>query len=224
MNFLLSSEREAEKQSSMFTGIIEEVGAVSRQSGSEVSIIAHVVLEGLKEGDSIAVNGVCLTVVAFTENSFVAQMSPETVQRTTLSSLRAGAAVNLERAMVAGDRFGGHFVLGHVDAMGRIESIQSQGEFSLWRFRAPDEVARYVVPKGSIAVDGISLTVVEPAADTFGVAIIPETVAKTTLGGKRPGDTVNLEADVIGKHIYHYVKGKGSGTMTRDFLAGHGFA
>ncbi len=207
----------------MFTGIVEEVGAISRKSGAELSILAEVVLEGMHVGDSIAVNGACLTVTAFNERGFTAQISPETAERTTLSAARPGDAVNLERALAMGDRFGGHFVQGHVDGVGRVYSVSNQGEFSLWRFRAPDDVARYLVPKGSIAVDGISLTVVEPAGDTFGVAIIPETVSRTILGAKRPGDPVNLEADVIGKHIYHYVKAGGSG-LTQDSLARHGFA
>ena len=191
----------------MFTGIIEEVGAVSRRWGPNIAIMAKVVLEDLKVGDSIAVDGTCLTATAVDAEGFVAQASPETIERTTLSSLRAGDAVNLERAMAAGGRFGGHFVLGHVDGVGRIASVQPQGDFSLWRFQAEASVARYLVPKGSVAVDGMSLTVVEPMAETFGVAIIPATIELTTLGRKRPGDSVNLEADVIGKHVYHYVKG-----------------
>lgn len=207
----------------MFTGIVEEVGAVARRSGAEVTILAEVVLQDMHRGNSVAVNGACLTVTGFDDKSFTAQVSPETAERTTLGKARSGDAVNLERALAAGDRFGGHFVQGHVDGVGQVYSVQNQGDFSLWRFRAPDDVARYLVPKGSIAVDGISLTIVEPAGDTFGVAIIPETVTRTTLGMKRPGDPVNLEADVIGKHIYHYVK-TGNGGLTQDFLARHGFA
>jgi len=209
----------------MFTGIIEEVGAVSRQSGSELAVLAEAVLGDLQLGDSVAVNGACLTVVAINDRGFVVETSPETLERTTLSSLRAGDAVNLERAMAANGRFGGHFVLGHVDGVGRIESVQEQGRFSLWRFHAPADVVRYLVPKGSVAVDGISLTVVEPSATGFGVAIIPTTVATTTLNGKRPGDPVNLEADMIGKHIYHFVKNGDSGKgISLDFLSRHGFA
>ncbi len=208
----------------MFTGLIEEVGAVSRRSGSDMTVMAEVVLEDLKEGDSVAVNGACLTVALLSEDAFVAQMSPETLERTTLGSLRPGDAVNLERAMAAGGRFGGHFVQGHVDGVGRIHSVQQQGEFSLWRFQGPPEVTKYLVPKGAVAVDGISLTVVEPAADTFGVAIIPATIAKTTLASKRPGDAVNLEADIIGKHVYHFVKGsQNKGSLDMDTLARHGF-
>jgi len=208
----------------MFTGIIEEIGAISRRSGMELAILAKTVLEDIHEGDSIAVNGVCLTVVAFSKDGFVAQVSPETWSRTALGQLKPGHAVNLERAMRADGRFGGHFVLGHVDGVGRIAAITDQGEFSLWRFDAPDEVAQYLVPKGSVAIDGISLTVVAPERNAFSVAIIPTTLKNTTLGAKRPNDRVNLEADVIGKHIRHYITRDGSGGITADFLAQHGFA
>ncbi len=206
----------------MFTGIVEEVGAVARRSGADLAILAEKVLGGIRHGDSIAIDGACMTVVEFTTDTFVVQVSPESFQRTTLGRLRVGDAVNLERAMAAGERFGGHFVLGHVDGVGRVEGIRSQGEFALWTFQAPSEVAPYLVPKGSVAIDGISLTVVEPSGDTFGVAVIPATLEKTTLKSRRPGDAVNMEADMIGKHIMHYMKG--TGTVTKDFLARHGFA
>ncbi len=208
----------------MFTGIIEEVGVVRYRSGADLGIMAQHVLHDLALGDSIAVDGACLTVVALHGDGFVVQVSQETFSRTTLSQLQPGHAVNLERAMRADTRFGGHFVLGHVDGAGVIEQVQQQGEFSLWTFRAPDEVARYLVPKGSVAIDGISLTVVEPRGDRFQVAIIPATIEKTKLGSKRRGDAVNMEADMIGKHIYHYVKGGTGEGVTRDFLAQHGFA
>lgn len=207
----------------MFTGLIEEVGAVVRRSGADLAIMAEVVLDDLAPGDSISVDGVCLTVVAITDESFVVQVSPESLSRTTLSRLRPGHAVNLERAMAAGARFGGHFVLGHVDGVGRIKGVQDQGEFSMWRFETTVEVARYLVPKGSVAVDGISLTIVEPAGDGFAAAIIPATLQQTTLGSKRVGDAVNIEADVIGKHVYHYVKGEKPGGLTLDTLARQGF-
>lgn len=207
----------------MFTGIIEEVGAVSRRSGSDLTILAKTVLEGIRVGDSIAVNGACLTVVSFDESGFVVQLSPETIERTTLGALRVGDAVNLERALAYGARVGGHFVQGHVDGVGRVHSVRSQGEFSMWRFRAPEEVARYLVPKGSIAVDGISLTVIEPVRDTFSVAIIPATLARTSLSTKRPGDPVNLEADLLGKHVYHYLSHTQPGGLTRETLVRHGF-
>ena len=187
--------------------------------------MAEVVLEDLKPGDSIAIDGACLTVTAINDRGFAVQASPETLARTTLSRLKAGDAVNLERAMQSGARFGGHFVLGHVDGVGRVDAVQDQGEFSMWRFQAPPEVACYLIPKGSVAVDGISLTVVDPDKDTFGVVAIPTTLRQTTLSAKRRGDRVNLEADVLGKHIHHYMKGiSGGGGVTMDFLARHGFA
>jgi riboflavin synthase len=209
----------------MFTGIIEEVGAVVRRSGSDLAILCEKVLDDVSIGDSIAIDGACMTVVAFTGDSFVVQVSQESYARTTLGQLKPGDAVNLERAMAAGDRFGGHFVLGHVDGVGRVEAVKNQGDFSLWTFQAPPEVAAYLVPKGSVTIDGISLTVVDPNNGSFGVAVIPETLRKTKLQSKSPGDAVNLEADVLGKHILHYMKGAGNsaGSVTKEFLNRHGF-
>ena len=208
----------------MFTGIIEEVGAVSRKQGANMTILAETVLDGIQHGDSIAVNGVCLTAVAFDAKSFTVQISPETFERSTLGQTKVGDAVNLERAMALGDRIGGHMVQGHVDAVGRVHSVETQGDFALWRFQAPADVACYLVPKGSVAVDGISLTVVEPMGDTFGVAVIPATLEKTTLNVRRPGDLVNLEADMIGKHIYHYLARQNRSDISVETLARHGFA
>ncbi|HRK36051.1 MAG TPA: riboflavin synthase [Candidatus Hydrogenedentes bacterium] len=208
----------------MFTGIIEEIGAVSRRSGSDVTILAKTVLEGVREGDSIAVDGTCLTVVSFDADGFVAQISPETFKRTTLDRLKPGDAVNLERALTAGARMGGHFVQGHVDGVGRVHSITPQGDFALWRFQAPPEVARYLVSKGSIAIDGISLTVVDPTGDTFDAAIIPATLQKTTLSCRRPGDPVNMEADMLAKHIFQFMKNMSGSGLTFEKLRRHGFA
>lgn len=210
----------------MFTGIIEEVGAIAKRGGAELTVLAEKVLEDVKLGDSISIDGACMTVVAFTENSFVVQVSPESFERTTLGNLKAGDAVNLERAMALGDRFGGHLVQGHVDGVGRIESVEKQGEFTLWTFWAPPEVAPYLIPKGSVTIDGISLTVVNPSAETFAVAIIPTTLQETKLQSKSAGDAVNMEADVFGKHIYHYLKQGATqqGSITREFLSNHGFA
>ena len=208
----------------MFTGIIEEVGAVSRVSGADLAIMAEHVLEGMAQGDSIAIDGACMTVVEFSEDTFVVQVSPESMSRTTLGLLKPGDAVNLERAMAAGDRFGGHFVQGHVDGVGRVEAVRKLDEFAVWRFNAPPEVARYLVPKVSVTIDGISLTVVDPIVDAFEVAIIPETLRKTTLSSKGPGDPVNMEADMLGKHIFHYMKGAGADPLTQEFLTRHGFA
>lgn len=207
----------------MFTGIIEEVGAVSKRDGSDLTVVAHAVVEDMQIGDSIAIDGACMTVVEFTDTSFKVQVSPESLDRTTLGALKPGDAVNLERAMQAGDRFGGHFVQGHVDGVGRVERVLNQGEFSMWTFQAPPEVAKYLVPKGSVTIDGISLTVVNPRGESFDVAVIPETLQKTKLQSKKAGDTVNMEADLLGKHIYHYVQGTGGG-LNKEFLARHGFA
>lgn len=209
----------------MFTGIVEEIGAVSRRNSAQVTILAQTVIEGVQHGDSIAVDGACLTVTAFDAESFTVQISPETFAKTTLGRLKPGEAVNLERAMQLGGRLGGHFVLGHVDGVGKVEKVRDQGEFQVWTFRAPEEVAKYLVPKGSVTIDGISLTVVDPAGDTFSVAVIPATLVKSTLSRKRPGDLLNMEADMIGKHIFHYLKrGGGKAGITADLLAQHGFA
>jgi riboflavin synthase len=206
----------------MFTGIVQEVGAITRLSGCDVAILAEDMVSDLALGDSVAVDGACLTVAALLDDSFVVQVSPETLARTTLGNKRVGDAVNLEQAMAVGDRFDGHFVQGHVDGVGRIKGITRQGGFQLWHFQAPLEVAQYLVPKGSVTIDGISLTVVEPEGDTFAVALIPATLEKTTFNSKGSGDAVNMESDVIGKHIFHYLKA-GNG-VTMEKLKRHGFA
>jgi riboflavin synthase len=208
----------------MFTGIVEEVGVIRRRVGSDVCVIAHTVLEGVKPGDSIAIDGACMTVTEFTGEDFTVQVSPESFAKTTLGSLKPGDGVNLERAMAAGDRFGGHLVQGHVDGVGRIERVERQGEFSVWTFQAPPEVAMYLVPKGSVTVSGISLTVVDPRKDRFDVAVIPKTLESTTLRSKRPGDPVNLEADIFGKHVLHYMRQAGGSGITQEMLGRHGFA
>ena len=208
----------------MFTGIIEEVGAVTRVSGSDLAIMAECVLDGIARGDSIAIDGACMTIVEFTPDTFVVQVSPESFKRTTLGMLKVGDAVNLERPIAAGDRFGGHFVQGHVDGLGRIEDVRKIDDFSIWRFYAPPEVAPYLVPKGSVTIDGISLTVVDPTPQGFEVAIVPETMKKTKLQSKGPGDPVNMEADMLGKHIFHYLKDAKPDALTKEFLSRHGFA
>lgn len=207
----------------MFTGIIEEVGAVSARNGAALTILAETVLDGIAIGDSIAIDGACMTVSEFSGTWFRVQVSPESFARTTLGDLKPGDAVNLERAMTAGDRFGGHFVQGHVDGVGRIERVAPMGEFAVWSFQAPPEVAKYLVPKGSVTIDGISLTVVDPRGESFDVAIIPETLKRTKLSNKKAGDRVNMEADMLGKHIFHYVRG-GTGGISKEFLSKHGYA
>ena len=208
----------------MFTGIIEEIGKVASLRGSELVIQSSLLVQDLAEGDSIAVNGACLTAVSFDKKSFRVQVSPESFEKTTLGRLKAGDKVNLERAMTPNRRFGGHFVQGHVDGVGEVTGVDNQGDFQVWHFRAPRHVAQYLIPKGSVAVDGISLTVVNPVADVFSVAIIPATLAKTVLSSRAPGDPVNLEADMIGKHIFHFMQQGKKEPISVDFLKRHGFA
>jgi riboflavin synthase len=189
----------------MFTGIIEAIGTVwdfSRQDeGARVRIGAGALAEGLRLGDSVAVEGACLTVTALRGDGFSADLSVETLARTTLGRLRAGVRVNLERPLRLGDRLGGHLVSGHVDAVGQIAERVPQGDGEFIRIRFPREMGPLLVMKGSIAVDGISLTVAELSRDAFGVAIIPHTLQHTTLSDRRVGDPVNLETDLLGKHV-----------------------
>jgi riboflavin synthase len=189
----------------MFTGIVEELGTVVSRDGSRLRIGAQAVLDGACIGDSTAVNGCCLTIVAFdaTEGWWDADVSEETYARTNLGDLRSGDPVNLERPVRLQDRLGGHLVQGHVDAVGQI--VVPAPDLQV---RVPASLSRYVVEKGSITVDGVSLTVVKPLADGFTVAVIPHTSAVTTLGAKGPGDTVNLEVDVIAKYTERLLEGQ----------------
>ena len=189
----------------MFTGIIEELGSVrsveERGENARIVIEAKTVTEGTNHGDSIAVNGVCLTALDIHDDSFAADVSRETLLRSTLGSLKPGAAVNLERAVTPETRLGGHIVQGHVDARGRFVSVEDLGESWTVRISFPPEVARYLVFKGSVAVEGISLTIANLADDYFEIAIIPKTWELTNLSHLKPGDSVNLEVDVIGKYV-----------------------
>ena len=216
----------------MFTGLIEEVGtlrAVRRGAHSAVlSIGAETVLSGLKTGDSVAVNGVCLTVTAQDSGGFTADVMHETLDRSALAGLGPGSPVNLERAMAADGRFGGHIVAGHVDGVGTIAAIEQDDNAIWFTITAPEQVLRYVVEKGSIAIDGISLTVARVEPDRFAVSVIPHTAAVTLLGRRRVGDRVNLESDIIGKYVERLLrpapelKTKES-KLTMDFLSKHGF-
>lgn len=170
-------------------------------AGARLTIETPRPLPRLALGESVAVNGACLTVTAILGRRFRVDVSPETLRRTTLGTLAQGARVNLERALRMGDRLGGHIVLGHVDGVGRLRAIEPDGDWSLYRFEAPRALAPYLVEKGSIAVDGVSLTVFACRGGRFTVALIPHTLARTTLGTLRPGARVNLEADVLLKHI-----------------------
>ena len=189
----------------MFTGIIEELGRVRalerRGEGVRMRVEARAVSEGTREGDSIAVNGVCLTALEVSAEGFSADGSRETLQRSTLGRLRAGSFVNLERAVTPQTRLGGHIVQGHVDARGRFLSAEEHGGSWTVRIGFPKEIARYLVFKGSVAVEGISLTVAALADDYFEIAVIPKTWAVTNLSHLRPGDEVNLEADIIAKYV-----------------------
>jgi riboflavin synthase len=195
----------------MFTGIIEEVGQIVdlSQAGGfrRIHVRGRFVLEDALAGSSVAVNGVCLTIRSFQANTFTADMSRETLDRTNLGSLQAGAAVNLERPMRAGARFGGHIVQGHVDAVGRIRAFDCVGDAWNLEIEYPVGGSRYIVEKGSIAVDGISLTVASlPGPGVFSVAIIPHTLENTNLRSAKAGDAVNLEYDVLAKYVENLIK------------------
>ena len=184
---------------------MEELGVVSGRQHADDSVVLVIkgnkVLDDLKEGDSIAVNGVCLTVTGISSIGFSADVMPETLRRTNLFQLKSGDKVNLERALPVGGRLGGHFVSGHIDGTGIILAEKREGNARVITISAPEQVARYVVEKGSIAIDGISLTVVKTERNAFSVSIVPHTAQFTTLGFKKPGDTVNLEADMLVKYI-----------------------
>ena len=185
----------------MFTGIVEEVGEVARLEAYRMSVRAARVMEGLTLGDSISVNGACLTVVDFGDGEFSVDLSPETLRRSSLGKLAAGKAVNLERPLAVSDRLGGHIVQGHVDATGRIISSKSEGDCVILRIGSPKRIMPYIVEKGFIAVDGISLTVVKKNSSSFTLSVIPYTLQNTNLKEKGRGDRVNLEADVVAKYI-----------------------
>lgn len=186
----------------MFTGLIEEQGRVlTPPRNGKLSLAASKVTEGLALGDSIAVNGVCLTVSTFSGQRFTTDVMPETLHRSNLGELRTGSLVNLERALPATGRFGGHFVSGHIDGVGSLLSVRPEGNALIFSIRAAPELLRGIVEKGSVAIDGISLTVVEVTETLFSVSVIPHTAAVTTLAGKRPGDHLNLETDMIGKYV-----------------------
>lgn len=223
----------------MFTGIIEEMGRMRRvyRQGQAMmlTVEASRVLEDVSVGDSIAVNGVCLTVVAFDRDSFTADVMPETYRQTNLGELRPGNQVNLERAMGAQKRFGGHIVQGHVDTSGRIVSRMPEENAVVFTLEPDDKaMLRYVLPRGSIAIDGISLTVIRADNETFAVSIIPHTLAETVLAFKEPGDRINLEADILGKYVERLLafqgpeqaggggRGRKSG-LTEAFLAENGY-
>lgn len=203
----------------MFTGIVEEMGTIKRIEVKGTSpfldIGAQEILSDMKIGDSVSVNGVCLTVIFFDEDSLKLEVMPETLRKTGLAYLKKGDKVNLERALSLKDRLGGHLVTGHVDGLGKITKKQREGNALVLEIEAPLEVLKYVIPKGSVAVDGISLTVVEVKEKAFTLSLIPHTAEFTTLAGKERGDPVNLEGDLIGKYVEKFVLGsKGQETYS----------
>ena len=205
----------------MFTGIVEEIGRVVATAG-KLTVAADKVLEGMQEGDSMAVNGVCLTLTAFDGKSFSADVMPETLDKTNLGLLHPGDEVNLERPLSANSRLGGHFVQGHIDDRGRVGSISHNGEALLLGFDTPPRLMPYIVEKGFIAVDGVSLTAVARDNSSFQVSIVGYTREHTTLGKRGVGDVVNLEVDIIAKYVEQLNKPH-SGGITLDFLQEHGF-
>jgi len=194
----------------MFTGIVEETGTVRQISvtpdGARLTIEAVTALEGTRVGDSIAMNGACLTVVTRDDRTFAVEATLETLRRTNLGELGIGDRLHLERALAVGGRFGGHFMQGHVDGTGTIRDRQTEGDAVVQSFSAPPEIVRYLVPKGSISVDGVSLTVVNVGADWFDVWLIPHTLNVTLLTQKPVGATVNLEADILAKYVARAVE------------------
>ncbi|MBT2581335.1 riboflavin synthase [Planococcus sp. ISL-109] len=211
----------------MFTGIIEETGQLAgtkrSTSSMEMIIRAKLVLEDTKIGDSISVEGVCLTVTSLSSDRFTVDVMPETYHGTTLSSLSTSSAVNLERAMAANGRFGGHLVAGHVDGVGKILRKRPQENALYIDITAPAELIAQSIVKGSVAVDGISLTIFELGESHLTVSLIPHTAGETTLGGKKIGDSVNLETDMFGKYVQRFMEHAPKQPMNADYLRRHGF-
>ncbi len=211
----------------MFTGLVEDVGTIAwvkpQGSGQQLGIRTAIPLGEVAVGDSIATNGVCLTAEGFEGDVFRAVAGRETLERSTLARARAGQRVHLERALAVGDRLGGHLVQGHVDGQGEIlRSTDAQESWILW-VRIPRELSRYVASKGSLCVDGVSLTVNEMAGDDARLNIVPHTARVTRLGGLRPGDRVNLEVDILAKYVERLLGGSTSGGLTPELLRQHGY-
>lgn len=210
----------------MFTGIVEELGAITAVSHQRISIHATQVMLDTRLGDSIAVDGVCLTVTERISDGFAADTSPETLQRTTLGNKKSGDTVNLERALRLQDRLGGHLMLGHVDGVGTIRAIEREGN-SIWlRATAPQELMRYIAMKGSIGINGISLTVAGLGPNDFAVVLIPHTIQETTLHRARVGDPINLEVDLLSRYVERLMTHSEptASPLSTQFLAEHGFA
>jgi riboflavin synthase len=218
----------------MFTGIIEEIGSISniKQTGESIimTINAKKILKDVQLGDSIAVNGVCLTVTSFSEKQFTVDVMPETVKATSLRALTRGSKVNLERAMAAGGRFGGHFVSGHADGLGVIKSKKAVDNAVYYEIEVSSDILQFIIYKGSITVDGTSLTVFGLSENSFTISLIPHTTSETIIGLKGTGDIVNVECDMLGKYIDHFLSKRFNGTpskrkhtITSQFLEENGF-
>jgi riboflavin synthase len=218
----------------MFTGIIEEIGSISniKQTGESIimTINAKKILKDVQLGDSIAVNGVCLTVTSFLEKQFTVDVMPETVKATSLRALMRGSKVNLERAMAAGGRFGGHFVSGHADGLGVIKSKKAVDNAVYYEIEVSSDIHQFIIYKGSITVDGTSLTVFGLSENSFTISLIPHTTSETIIGLKGTGDIVNVECDMLGKYIDHFLSKRFNGTqskskhtITSQFLEENGF-
>jgi riboflavin synthase len=217
----------------MFTGIIEEIGTIAgiRRTGPmfEVAIHAERILKDVILGDSISINGVCLTVTSFTTGKFTVDVMPETVKATNISKLKPGSKVNLERAMAAGGRFGGHFVSGHVDGIGTIVRKERQENAVYYEIEVNKELASGMILKGSVTVDGTSLTIFGVTETSFTISLIPHTMEETIIGQKQVGDMVNIESDMIGKYVGHYLRqttkpNPNRSSITRSFLEENGFS
>lgn len=214
----------------MFTGIVEEVGQVKAIGNGTLQIQATKVLEDVKLGDSIAVNGICLTVTGFNSHSFQADVMPETIKRTSLGELKLGSPVNLERALTLSSRLGGHIVSGHIDGTGRIVSLKEDKNAILMKIQTDGAILRYIVEKGSVALDGISLTVAQVGTKDFTVSLIPHTRQVTNLSAKVDGSLINIENDVVGKYVAKLLQPAGESvdaaaqsSITMDFLKENGF-
>ena len=212
----------------MFTGIIEEVGQIQRIGAGQLAVACHRVTGDVQIGDSIAVNGVCLTVTGFDKNHFTADVMPETIRRTEFRELKKGSPVNLERALTLASRLGGHIVSGHIDGTGEVISFTEEGNAILLKVAAGADLLRYIVEKGSVALDGISLTVAAVTEQDFTVSLIPHTREVTNLGSKKPDSPINIETDVLGKYVEKMLSaspapGAASGGLTRTFLMENGF-
>lgn len=212
----------------MFTGIVEEIGTIQGitkgTKSSKLTINGDKIFNDLQLGESVAVNGVCLTVTTIKAKAFIADVMSETLSRSSLGSLKVGSDVNLERAMAANGRFGGHIVSGHIDGIGTITKIQKDDNAIWYTIKTNEKIMRYIVEKGSIAIDGISLTVATLTVDSFHVSIIPHTAKQTILSGKKVGNIVNLENDVVGKYIEKLMNlGKPQSNITMELLAKSGY-